>query len=371
MSIQGERELRGRLGGLLDGVEAAPPPVARAMRRGRVIRMRRWGSAVVGVAVLAAGAVVLPRLIAEHHSVAPLASRHYKVTVQPLGPTAKGGLIGTGTINGKRWRVVLDSSQGDGCAVATYLLSCGPKYGSSVGSRDVSLGAEGGDGTQFQLGTVGSDVTRVVILLSNGTAVDLRPIRADGQRWVAAAAPLHAMVGAESFVGRTEYQRSVPFVTSSYTEFVTWLGPGQPGLPRASVQVGNGTVHGVTWHTSVSAGPWGYCVAFANGGSCVSTATPLHPPRIGRLLLQFTCGPLYPRSGRQVGTSGVVVLPAGVKNVVIKFADGSRLRLVATYVAGTRAIGYALPDRPTVKGIQEFGFAGQYLGDAPASSLGC
>lgn len=370
MSVQDERDLRERLAALLDGVEPAWAPVDSAMRRGKVIRIRRWVSAAAGVAVLAAGGVLLPGLIRDNGA-PPMAARHYAVTVQDLGPTARGGLIGVGTINGKRWRVVLDSRQGDGCALETDLLTCGPKYGAQVGPREVSLNAAGGLGTQFQIGTVGSDVTRVVIRLSNGRELDLRPISAGGQRWVAVAAPVHAMLGAESFVGRTVYQHSVPFVASSYTEFVTWLGPGQRGQPRASAQIGSGIVAGVAWHTSVTVGPWGYCVAFANGGSCIPAATRLQPPHIGKPLLQLTCGPLYKGSASRVGTSGVVVLPAGVKNVVIRFADGSHLRLVATYVASTRALGYAIPTRSKVDRTQEYGFAGQLLGSAPGDNWGC
>lgn len=370
MSIQDERDLRTRLGGLLDSVDPAPVPAARVMRRGRVIRMRRWASAAAGVAVLAAGAVVLPGLIRGHQQVTPAASRHYSVTLQDLGPTAKAGLIGAGTINGKHWRVVLDNSQGDGCALETYLMACGQQYGGNVGPRQVNLNAAGGGPTQFQIGTVGPDVTRVVIRLSNGRELDLLPISAYGHRWIAAAAPLHAMIGAETFVGRSEYQHAIPYVGSTYTEFVTWLRPGQPGLPRAFATVGSGTIHGVAWSTSVSMGPWGYCVAFANGGTCYPTTTSL-APRIGKPLLQLTCGPLYPGAGRPVGASGVVLIPAGVKNVLIKFADGTHLRLVATYVGGTRAIGYAIPSRPKVVRTLEYGFAGQLLASLSGSNWGC
>ena len=63
MSIQDERELRERLGGVLYSIEPGPPPVALTMRRGKGIRMRRWISVAAGVAVLAAGAVALPGLL--------------------------------------------------------------------------------------------------------------------------------------------------------------------------------------------------------------------------------------------------------------------------------------------------------------------
>jgi hypothetical protein len=165
---------------------------------------------------------VLPGLI-QGNGATPMASRHNKVTVQDLGSTAKGGVVGAGTINGKRWRVVLDKPMGDGCSPQPYLLICGSTYGVPAGPREVNLDATGGNSTQFQLGTVGADVTRVVIRLSNGTALDLWPVSAYGVRWVAVAAPSNAIVEAESFVGRSEYQHAIPNVTNGFAEFVAWL----------------------------------------------------------------------------------------------------------------------------------------------------
>jgi hypothetical protein len=293
-----------------------------------------------------------------------MASRHYKVTTQDLGSTAKGGVVGAGTINDKRWQVVLDKAMGDGCAPRPYLLICGSAYTVPAGPRDVNLSAIGGSSTQFQLGTVGADVTRVVIRLSNGTALDLWPISAFGHRWVAVAAPSSAIVEAQSFVGRSEYRYAVPNVTNGFADFVAWLPPGQPGLRRASASVGSGSVDGVTWQGSVKIGPWGYCTSAAGGWSCAPAVT---PPAIGEKLLQFICAPLDAAgTAKEVGASSVVVLPKGVKNLVLRFADGSQLRLVATYVGGTRAVGFGLPTRPRVVRADEFGFAGQFLGTTTA-----
>jgi len=366
MSIQDERDLRSRLGGLLDGVEAAPAPVARAIRRGKVIRMRRWVAAAAGVAVIAAGAVVLPRLIGGNHTVAPIAPRHYKVTVQDLGPTAKGGVIAAGTIDNKHWRIVINKTAD--CIAESYTLICGTKYSADVGPDGVNLGGSTNGGTQFQFGPVGRNVTRVVIQLSNGSQLDLHPISALGRRWVAFAAPARGIVEAKSFVGNSEYQYGLPFATGGYSDFVTWLRPGQAGLPRASAQVGSGNVQGVTWQGSVSIGPWGYCAAAAGGTYCIPTTSNPKPPAIGKPLLQLGCAPLYTdgNPAKQIGAVAVLMVPAGVKNLVLKFADGSHLRLVATYVGGTRVIAYGLPKRPKAVGALEYGFPGQLVGSTSA-----
>lgn len=362
MSIQDERDLRTRLGGLMGGVEAAPAPIARAMRRGRVIRMRRWVSAAAGVAVLAAVAVVVPQLI-QDNGATPMVSGRYTVTVQELGPTAKGGVIATGTIDSKHWRIVLSRAFGDGCAPQPYVLMCGFTRPGPVGPRDVNFEAAAANGTQFQFGTVGQDVTRVVIRLSNGASLDLRPISAGGNRWVGIAAPLHAVVGAESFVGSAEYQYAVPYPGNGFATFSTWLRPGEPGLPRATRQLGSGTIDGEAWNAFVHAGPWGYCITFTGGSTCFDTAAGLAPPRISKPLLQLVCTPMLDNRGNEIGaTFGVLVVPAGVKNLVLRFADGSHLRLVAVPAGGIRAIAYAIPKRPKILHALEYGFAGQLVG---------
>jgi hypothetical protein len=371
MSIQDERELRGRLGVLLDGVELGPAPVATTMRLGRGIRMRKWVTAAAGVAVLAAGAVVLPGLIQGQRAVAPVASRHYKVTVQALGPTARGGVIGAGTINNKHWQIVVDKSLGEGCTTTLYRLTCGPGYSGAVGPREVSLNGATAGGVQFQMGTVGPDVTRVVIQLSDGTELDLRPVGAYGHRWVAVAAPLHAMIRAESFVGRSEYLYAVAYQASSYSEFVSWLRPGQPGLPRAAGQLGSGKIDGVSWGVSMSVGPWGLCVQLADGGGCSPNPVSQRPALIGKPLQPLTCGGLDNRNGKQIAVVGAVAIPAGVKNVVLKLGDGSHMRLVAIPLGGLRMIGYAIPNRAEVVRTLEYGFAGQLVGSASGANWKC
>jgi hypothetical protein len=371
MSIQDERELRDRLSGLLAAVEPGPPPVVGTKRRGRGIRMRRWVSAAAGLAVIAAGAALVPVLI-QSRNAGPAAPAHYKVTLTRLGATARAGVIGAGTIDGKHWHVVISKSLGDGCTATLSMLECGPRYGGSVGRRAVSLGSAGAGTTQFEVGTIGADVTRVVVQLSNGSQLDVRPVAADGYRWIAFAAPTHSMLLATSFVGGSEYLHAVAYNTANDTEFVTWLHPGQLGLPRATRQIGSGEVDGVSWHASVNVGPWGYCVAFANGGSCIpATVRPELTPA-GEIIAPLSCGPVYTSGGKATGASaGIMAVPLGVKNVVLKFADGSHLRMTTTAVAGTRVLGYAIQNRPKVVRTLEYGFAGQLVHSTSKAGWGC
>ena len=371
MSVQDEHELRARLGALLDGIEPRPAPVTRVVRRGRGIRMRRWISVAAGIAVIVAGAALIPGFL-QTHRVAPISQLHYKVTVTPLGTNAKGGVVGAGTIGTKRWRVVVNRSQGGGCTSQLYLLTCGSAYIGSVGPREVSLDSASAGGTQYELGPVGAHVTRVVIQLSNGTVLSLRPVSAGGKRWVAVAAPLRAITRAVSYVGQSEYQYAIPFDTNGVAGFITWLRPGQAGLPVASRSVGSGELDGVSWHAVVHTGPWGYCAVFSDGSTCVpaSSASQL---LAGRVVAPFTCSRLYKSSSRKAmeASSGIAAVAPDVKDVVLQFADGGRLRIAAVSVGGIRMLGYAIPQRPKVVRTLAYGIHGQLLQSGSAAGWGC
>src|SRR5260370_42633867 len=99
MSVQDEDEVRHRLGALLNDVEPGPAPVARVVRQGRGIRVRRWISVAAGLAVIAAGAVVIPGLLLGHTTV-PSAPLHYKVAVRQLAQRASRGVIAAGVTDG-------------------------------------------------------------------------------------------------------------------------------------------------------------------------------------------------------------------------------------------------------------------------------
>jgi hypothetical protein len=371
VSIQDERELRARLGGLLDGIDTVQAPVAVAVRQGRGIRMRRWVSAAVGLAVIVLGVVFVPGLIHQRPP-APAAPKHYTVTVTGLGSVQRG-LIGEGTIDGRRWTIVLNSSrQNDGCSIDGFSLSCSAAGSSAAGARQVSLGSAGGRDIEFEYGTVGADVTGIVIQLSNGSRLNLRPVSAYGRRWVAFAAPSLAIGRAETFVGGTLYRYAVPFVNDGSSEFVTWLHPGQAGLARVSKSLGSGRLNGVSWHGAISIGPWGTCVVFANGSSCVPGASVPRLVPAGHLIASLACGLLYTSEGTSAhASSGVVAVPPGVRSVVLTFAGGRQHKLAAVSVGGTVAFVYAIPDAPAVTRIQELGAAGQLLASGSPTGLGC
>lgn len=372
MSSHDERDLRARLSVLLDGVEPSLPPVTQVVRQGRGIRMRRWISVAAGLAVLAAGAALVPGFL-QGSTPVPSAPLHYRVTVTQLRGTAKDGVVGAGTIGKSHWRVIVNKSGGDGCTfLLTDGLTCGFGYGSRVGRRQVLLESGSEGGTQYEAGTVGADVTRVAIRLSNGTVLSLRPVKAGGLRWVAVVAPLRAITGAATFVGRSEYRHAAPYDSRGAADFVTWLRPGQAGLPVATRVLGSGELDGASWHAAVAIGPWGYCASAADVVSSCIPGTGAPQLVTGRTIFSpLTCGLLYTSTGKSTGaSSGVTAVPLDVKDVVLQFADRSRLRLIAIAISGTRVVGYAIRARPKVARILEYGVSGQLLHSAAESGSG-
>jgi hypothetical protein len=239
-------------------------------------------------------------------------------------------------------------------------------------ARQVSLESEFYNGTQYEAGTVGAGVSRLVIQLSNGSELDLRPVTADGQRWVAFAAPQLAILRAVSYRGTQEYQYAVPFVNRSSEQFVTWLRPGQPGLARATRHLQSGTLDGAPWFGEIETGPWGYCVAFANGSNCLQDASDQQLFLGGRGARELACGPLATSSGHAVGaSSGIMVLPANVRYVVLKFADRSQRQFTAVSAGGAAALAYAIPDHPAIVTVLEFSQDRQLLHSGSGAAWGC
>ncbi len=138
MSIQDEHELRDRLGGLLHGIEPGLAPVAGTMRRGKGIRMRRWISAAAGLAVVAAGAVILPGQL-QHHPAAPTVPLHYSVTVSPVSTEGQGTDRRSGHHERQAWQVICRQNGATAVtadeASASQVLACGRGQGGQARPR--------------------------------------------------------------------------------------------------------------------------------------------------------------------------------------------------------------------------------------------
>jgi hypothetical protein len=370
VSIHDQRELRDRLGGLLYGVEPGPPPVVDTMRRGRGIRMRRWISVAAGVAVLAAGAVVLPGVL-RGHPASPMAPLHYSVIVSPIGAGARAGLIGQGTTDGRRWTAVM-SAQGNAVTLTGRGLAGALPYYQDIASQftanPAALTTAGSGPTVLEFGTVRADVTHVVISLPAGEVVSLTPVSWRGRSWVAVLLPARVpIVRAVLYTSRGELAYAVPFRS---TQLDVWWQPGQVGPARLMKSIGSGVVDGEQWRAAADIGPWGYCYSVSSGSTCIDSTTSPMLLAANTLVSPMICGSLD-TAGAGAARAGFGAAAATVRRVVLKYSGGSTAAFPTVAVGGSRMFGYAIPGGHKVARSLEYGAAGQLLGSTSGAAWEC
>jgi hypothetical protein len=370
VSIQDERELRSRLGGLLDNVELATAPVASAMRRGKVIRMRRWVSAAAGVAVLAAGAVVLPVLLARQ-SASPIAPGRHHVVVSPIGPHAQPGLIGHGTTDGHRWTALLSWDSHNGLTLTGNGLPSWASYGNTntqFASGPAAITSTGSHAQVLEFGTVRADVTHVTVSLGDGEFITLTPVSWRGQRWVAVLLPARVpMARAVLYTSSGELAYAVPFRGS---ELNVWWKPGQTGPARITMSVGSGVVDGHPWHVTADFGPWGYCYRGAGSSTCIDSTTNPNLVPARTLVSPMICGSLD-AAGVRGARAGFAVTAAAVRRIVVTYSGGRTATYATVTVGSDRMFGFAVPGGHKIVRLREYGAAGQLLGSARGRDLLC
>jgi hypothetical protein len=342
VSIDDQRDLYERLDRAVEAITPGTAPVDGVMRRGQVIRWRRRAVAVAGVAaVVAAGVVAVPSL--RHAATQGPATSHYTVTVQSPGPHPPAGLIASGTVNGQRWELTAGKPGAGGAGRGQqFVRASGPAFGpdgvfdsgpafTAPRTDPVSFTGSSSGSSQAAYGAVAADVSYVTVRLGNGIVLTLHPARVYGVRLVAFAFPLGAPAASvTAYSSRGEIATAIPFnAPGSIATFITWLKPGQHGLPRASGRIGSGSYLGGAWSATAYLGPWGVCLAghaSGTGGSSCTEAT----------------------SAPGLGT-GVYFWTAGVPAVALGSAGPSVVRIVVTSPAGK-----TMQVRPVTVGVGRF-----------------
>lgn len=362
MSVHDEHELRARLSTVLDGIEPRPAPVTRVVRQGRRIRMRRWIPVAAGLAVIVAGAALIPGLL-QTHRVAPITQLHDKVTVTRLQPTARHGIIGAGVTDGRPWQVWLSGSPGNPTAFATGMSPMGVTP-TAVGPA--SLQGESGPASWSEFvmsGPVSNRVTRLDILLTGGELASLTPVHWGGHHWVGVELPPDArIVRAVAYEGSKELAYAVPFGSVS---LATWWRPGQVTPRRATKLIGAGRTNGIAWRYVAQIGPWGYCYTSGSSSWCDSA----QGAPTGRVISPRSCGMLP--GGSTPPISGLVAAASDVRRVVLRYSDGSTARFPAAEVDGSWFVGYAIPAHLSVVSSVEYGTAGRIVGLTGAAIWRC
>jgi hypothetical protein len=363
MSTTDEQEIRDRLRSALEEVPPATPPAFAIVGQGKSIRRRRWISAGAALAAVVGLGVALPGLIRVAPAV-PAAAPAYHVTVNPPRPGDPSGLIGSGTINGRRWRVTLTGSGKDPAAYGpglTYVQF--PVEVPGPGDDPVSFQTDGGPDRTAEYGPVRADVTTVTMRLADRTLLTLHPVVYRGARWLAVVVPSRLRITNVIAYGRHgELAHAVPFQGGSIrNEILGWLPPGQPGRARASVTVASGTTDGQHWSVVAAAGPWGLCLTGFPGSDCFDTVTGLVPPRQAAAIAG--CGP----EGHATFFLGEAL--TSVRSLRLKLSDGSTRRLRPVALDGTKFFAFTLPQGVGTRRWRAYNASGQQISTG-TSSLG-
>jgi hypothetical protein len=289
-------DLHDRLDNAFSAITPAPAPIDAAVRQGKRIRWRRRATATASAAALVAAGIAVP--LAVHMPAAPPrpADGSYSVTARPPGPQAAAGLIATGTINGKGWEfsVTRPGTAGAGRGYQDVTAS-GSGFGARQtvrvptvslwnGSDPADLAATESPHADIQFGAVRADVTSVLVTLTNGTRLTLRPVAAFGTRLVAFGVPRGAVItDVTVYSARGEIATAIPYTfANGVPEFATWAKPGQHTLARGEVTFRGMFPHGA-WSLPAHTGPWGICFDAPRGGICMPAVSPLGTRIIGTM----------------------------------------------------------------------------------------
>jgi len=203
-------DLREDLDRALRDVVPGEPPVAGAIRRGKVIRVRRRGLVLASVVAAVAAVAAYPALA--RHAAAPApppaqhlpAPHHDPVVIAfpvgkmgPGGMVAQDGVIGGGRIGASTWQAAMTLAPGKPCFIAT--ISGGGFPAETVadtyttppplGDRPAAIATFSDGTTQSALGRVGENVAYLIVTFRDGQQLKLIPVTWNGTRYVAWLAP--------------------------------------------------------------------------------------------------------------------------------------------------------------------------------------
>jgi hypothetical protein len=330
-----ERDLHERLDRALETITARPAPVEDAIRRGRTIRRRRhWlgaAAAAVACAGLVAGLVVL--VSARPPEKTGSSSSQAVVT----SPGASSGVIASGTIDGRSWRLDARAPGTHGVSAEQEIVGIsGPGWGDvgmyqavpalhAPSAVPVTFSGISSTEAQAQYGAIRADVSYVKVRLSDGGVLTLQPVRLFGVRVVGFAVPAaQKITEAIAYSRDGEIAVAIPFNDpGGRAYFGNWLRPGQQAGPRGSRLIGSGTFTAPAplgrqpWSATAYTGPWGVCVKATSGGitnvGCVTDTS-----RPGTRILFATVGVWQVYCG--------VATPA-VTRIVVHRPDGSSVQV--------------------------------------------
>ena len=338
MAINDERDLHERLDRALETITPGPASVEDAVRRGKAIRRRRHWLGAAGVAVACAGlvaglVVLVSRPPEETRSYASQTDGNPTMTA----PDASSGVIASGTIDGRSWRLDARAPGTHGVSAEQEIVGVSGSAFGDVGMYEtvpalhapsavpVTFSGISSPEAQAQYGAIRADVSYVKVRLSDGGVLTVHPVTLFGVRVVGFAVPAAQQITEVIAYSRDgEIAVAIPFNDpGGRAYFGNWLRPGQQAGPRGSRLIGSGTFTAPEplgrqpWSATAYTGPWGVCVKAAwsritNVGCVTDTSGP------GTRLLFATIGAWQVYCG--------VATPA-VTRIVVHRPDGSSVQV--------------------------------------------
>jgi hypothetical protein len=377
MSLGDEQQLRQQLYGALQTITPPLAPVDAVIRKGKSIRLRRRIGAVAGLAVLVAIGAGASALVPPG-SRGPVSPQKPVVTVNPPGPHAPRGLISSGMVNGKSWRIVAQRPQVQGgpggkareyCFEANGAVSseaCGPALAADAGGPVNFSGLSGG-AVETMYGAVAPDVTRAEVILADGTMLGLHPVAAYGGRYVGFAIPASLPIARIiAYSGPDELRYAIPFHSASGSTVAGGGGGGPPGPPpppptkggqqappRGSYLIGSGSVGGQAWSLTVHAGPWGYCITGATEDCLDIVSAPLG----NQMLVENSTSSA---AGYDFGSAS-----GSVDHVIVTFADGSTATVRPADAGRAKFFAFAVPRGGIARRVTYYAASGQQITSRP------
>jgi hypothetical protein len=326
MTGRGEHDLGQRVDAALAAITSGPAPAAAIVAKGRRIRRRRHATRAGAVAVVAALAVAIPVLVRG----GPPAPPAPPLAINKLGPVARHGVIGSGTLEGKPWKVQLAGGP-DPVATAAGLPATNRLGTRPAASDPVTFHIAGWPSDQRLLAApVSPAVAYLTMQVAGGATYRLSPVAWHGHRYVALVVPWNfRLVRVTAYSRHGELAYAIPYpALGRFPWVVSWLRPGAAVPPVSSATVGRGyTGSGATlgpWWVRVQVGPWGTCfVDQDNGPGIWCRPIQSYPPNAVTLVMTG------PTIGERAGITG-----RAVAYIQLRLRNGKTTRLHVLHIGG-------------------------------------
>jgi hypothetical protein len=299
------QEARQRVQSALATMTPRPAPASLIRAQGRGIRRRRRAALAGLLAGVAALAVAAPGLLGQAlPGTEPPGRPAGPLTINKPGPSNEPGVIGSGTLDGKSWKVWLAGGP-DPVAEATGLPATGAVGIRPDGPAPATFHSAGSGAQRSLAGPVSPDVAYLTMQLADGTVFTLYPATWHGHDYLGLVVPKNlGIVRFTAYSRHGELAYAIPFPDSGFPDVVSWLRPGAAVPSAIEMTVGSEPFAVNWWTVEAQIGPWGTCLVQTSGSGevwCVPGGA-LPPNAVTSVMLDPALGVVSGITGRAVAS---------------------------------------------------------------------